>query len=266
MLFNGSKFQILRYGSNEELKTDTLYFTDNTENIIERFSSLRDLGVILSDDGKFDSHIEKVSKTVRQKVGWILRTFYTRRTDHLKHLWKTLVQCHIDYCSQLYFPGQAQGKQDIEKLFYNFTSKIPQVREENYWTRLTILKMYSQERRMERYRIIYIWKILEGYVPNCGVTSENENKRLGRKVKIPSLSKNGRQAVQTLRESCFQINGARLFNCLPKKVREIKVYQDEFKEALDEYLGTLPDQPRIGSLVPTATDRLSGRQSNSLLA
>ena len=73
MLFNGSKFQILRYGSNEELKTDTLYFTDNTENIIERFSSLRDLGVILSDDGKFDSHIEKVSKTVRQKVGCILR-------------------------------------------------------------------------------------------------------------------------------------------------------------------------------------------------
>ena len=125
MLFNGSKFQILRYGSNEELKTDTLYFTDNTENIIERFSSLRDLGVILSDDGKFDSHIEKVSKTVRQKVGWILRTFYTRRTDHLKHLWKTLVQCHIDYCSPLYFPGQAQGSRILKSWFITLLVKYP---------------------------------------------------------------------------------------------------------------------------------------------
>ncbi len=92
------------------MKNETLYITDNTENIIEQFSHLRDFGVILSDDGKFDNHIEKVSKKVCQKVGWILRSFYTRRTDILKHLWKTLVQCHIDYCCQLYLPGQAQGK------------------------------------------------------------------------------------------------------------------------------------------------------------
>ena len=110
----------------------------------------------MSDDGKFQYHIEKVSKKVRQKVGWILRSFYTRRTDIMKHLWKTLVQCHIDYCSQLYMPGQAQGMLAIEKLFYNFTLKIPEVKEENYWARLSSLKMYSQERRMERYRILYM--------------------------------------------------------------------------------------------------------------
>ena len=47
MLFNGSKYQVLRYGPNEDLKNETLYFTDNTEHIIERFSSLRDLGVTM---------------------------------------------------------------------------------------------------------------------------------------------------------------------------------------------------------------------------
>ena len=126
--------------------------------------------------------------------------------------------------------------------------------------------MYSQERRMERYRIVCIWKILEGFAPNCGVESTQEDSRLGRRVEIPSLSKNGRQSVQTLRESSFQVNGARIFNCLPKKIREIRKYQDDFKEALDMYLSSIPDQPRIGSMVPTATDRLSGQQSNSLLA
>ena len=94
---------------------------------------------------------------------------------------------------------------------------------------------------MERYRIIYIWKILEGYAPNCGVEVALENARIGRKCKIPHLVQNGRQAIQTLRESSFQINGARLFNCIPKNVREIRQCQDEFKEALDNYLSTIPD-------------------------
>ena len=82
--------------------------------------------------------------------------------------------------------------------------------------RLQSLKMNSQERRMERYRIIYIWKILESLVPNCGVYLTNKNQRKGRKCKIPRLEPNGRRAIQTLREQSFQVNGARLFNCLPK--------------------------------------------------
>ena len=60
---------------------DTLYFTDNMENVIDRFSSVRDQGMMLSDDARFEEHVEKVSKTVRQKVGWITRTLFTRNTS-----------------------------------------------------------------------------------------------------------------------------------------------------------------------------------------
>ena len=176
------------------------------------------------------------------------------------------MQCHIDYCSQLYLPSQSQGLQAIEKLFYDFSSKIPEVKEENYWMRLCSLKMYSQQRRMERYRIIYVWKILENYAPNCGIQLAQLNERLGRKCKIPSIRPNTRTAIQTLRENSFQINGARLFNCLPKHVRTIQFNQEDFKEALDKYLSEVPDEPRIGSLLPTAIDQLTGKQSNSLLA
>ena len=184
----------------------------------------------------------------------------------MKQLWKSLVQCHIDYCSQLYMPGTTQGMQDIEKLFYNFLARVPEVREDNYWTRLTKSKVYSQERRMERYRILYVWKILEGLAPNCGVQLATEIEWLGRKCQIPGLKKKGRAAIQTLREYSFQINGPRLFKCLPKKLRNMKIYQDEFKEELDRYLSTIPDEPRIASLVPTAVCRVTAKQSNSLLA
>ena len=119
---------------------------------------------------------------------------------------------------------------------------------------------------MERYRVIYVWKILENYAPNCGVKLAKENPRLGRKCQVPSLLPQGRMSIQTLREQSFQTNGVRLFNSIPKEISEIRIYQDEFKEALDIYLSTIPDQPRIGSLVPQATDQWTGRQSNSLLA
>ena len=79
------------------------------EEVIEHFSNLRNLGVILYDDSKFDHHIEKVVSKVRLKLGWILRTFYRRNVAELKQLWKTLFQCHIDYCSQLYKPGQSKA-------------------------------------------------------------------------------------------------------------------------------------------------------------
>ena len=266
MKFNGAKFQALRYGPNEDIKEDTIYFTENMEDIIQRVSSLRDLGIIISDDANFNEHIEKVVSKVRQKIGWMMRTFYTRRADILKQLWKTLLQCHIDYCSQLYMPGQTKGMQSLEKLFYDFSAKIPEVRDKDYWARLEILRIYSQERRMERYRIVYVWKILEGFAPNCGVNKAPENERMGRKCLIPGLKSKGRQAIQTLREQSFQINGPRLFNCLPKRIRDITKDQDQFKLELDKYLSEIPDHPKIGKLIPSAVCRVTGRQSNSLTA
>ena len=52
MLFNGSKFQLLRYGPGEELNNNTLYFTENTDQVIERHSSVTHLGLILSNNMK----------------------------------------------------------------------------------------------------------------------------------------------------------------------------------------------------------------------
>ena len=44
------------------MKMDTLYFTEDMEEVIKQFSSLRDLGVIMSDTARFDDHVDKVVK------------------------------------------------------------------------------------------------------------------------------------------------------------------------------------------------------------
>ena len=41
MQFNGVKFEVLRYGRNQELKISTSYFTPNFKDIIEEKNNLR---------------------------------------------------------------------------------------------------------------------------------------------------------------------------------------------------------------------------------
>ena len=56
------------------------------------------------------------TKITKHSLGWIMRSFYNRSLNHMKQLWKTLVQCHIDYCSQLWQPLQSGQLQKIEGL------------------------------------------------------------------------------------------------------------------------------------------------------
>ena len=86
MVFIGTMFQVVRYGHDEEIKDDTLYFIEDTTDIIERCDKLRDLGVILNDEATFSDHVQHVEKKVRQKIGWVLRTFYTRNAGFMKTL------------------------------------------------------------------------------------------------------------------------------------------------------------------------------------
>ena len=122
---------------------------------------------------------------------------------------------------------------------------------------MKVCQMLSQQRRMERYKILYIWKILEGEVPNCGIT-KTENIRLGRFCEIPTLNKNSKSKVKTLRENSFQTVGPRLFNSLPQKLRNLtRCTIEEFKTNLDEFLANIPDEPNLPGYTPTASDMVS---------
>ena len=126
--------------------------------------------------------------------------------------------------------------------------------------------MLSQERRIERYRIIYTWKVLEGKVPDCGLQVE-ENLWLGRLCKLPPL-KHCSARVQTLRENSFQVQGPKLFNSLPSKLRNLsKCSIDEFKFELDQFLQKIPDEPNIPGIqyTPRACCQVSGKPSNKLV-
>ena len=75
-----------------------------------------------------------------------------------------------------------------------------------YWECLKQMNMISMQRRLERYRVIYIWKILEKLAPNCGinVVQGSEVSRLGRRLDI-SVPR-GSAKTNRLKEQAFQFN------------------------------------------------------------
>ena len=264
LLFNAKKFELLRHGGRANLKENNYPKPSGTE-IIGEQKVVTDLGVKMNNKADFSDHINKVCSKTSQKSGWVLRTFSCRSTPFMKLMWKSLVQGHVDYCSQLYQPLQSGNLTRIEQLFKTYTKRIPEVRELNYWDRLKKLKMNSQQRRFERYRIIYIWKILEKQVPNPGV-EESFSDSKGRLVKIPPVNNKSTSRVKTLREATLKVHGGQLFNSLPPNLRNMmKCDLDLFKEKLDNFLSTIPDQPKIGDLTPACCNQTTAAPSNSLV-
>ena len=160
-------------------------------------------------------------------------------------------------------PTQSSETFLTENLQKSYTKKIPEVRNLNYWQRLVQLRMYFQQRGLERHRILYTWKILEQLAPNCGLESSTSDRR-GRQVKVPQLK--GPLAIKSLREQSFQVNGPKLFNCLPSSIRNLSgITVDEFKFKLDQFLSRIPDEPSVEGLTPSACDLYSAAPSNSII-
>ena len=157
-------------------------FFRETEKIIEEKESTKDLGILMQNYAGFSQHIEKLCSKVKQKAGWIFKPFYFRRGWFLRHMWNSLFQCHIDYCIHLWALGDGAELQTLEKLLKDYLRKIPELKDFTYWEKLAKTKINQQQRILERYRTIYVWKTLEGNVTNSGITvSSMEDGRGGRK-------------------------------------------------------------------------------------
>ena len=52
-------------------------------------------------------------------------------------------------------------------------------------------------------------------------------------------------AVKKAREASLSVQGSKLFNLLPRHIRDIHTGTDQFKMELDSWLELIPDQPTI---------------------
>ena len=124
------------------------------------------------------------------------------------------------------------------------------MKELNYWQHLQQLKLYSLERRRERFVIIHVWKIMNGLAPNLDTSSggnivTHQHIRFGLLCRKPPLNIRSPASMQTLKKNSFAERGPRLFNAMPKDIREFQGTVDDFKNRLDVHLRGIPDKPSL---------------------
>ena len=145
MKFNANKFELLRYGKEQEIKSTTTYKSYDDSNIDDK-EQVRDLGIMMSNTATFTLHIRNIVKKARDKMGWVLRVFQSRERSLMLTLLKSLVIPLLEYCCQLWNPWKAKDIQAIEAIQRTFTYKITEVQHLNYWERLHELKLYCLQR------------------------------------------------------------------------------------------------------------------------
>ena len=194
MDFNTNKFELLSYNCFSSVDdTRREYFAPDCSLIIQK-NSLRDLGIIMSTNMDFQEHIHDIVAKGRRVMSWVLRTFRTRQPEPMLILFKYLILPILEYACQLWSPASAGLIRELEGVQRTFTSRIHGARELNYWNRLKSLKLYSLERRRDRYMILYTFKILNGLVPNFsdanrGGISSSFSLRRGLQCHIPAINK-----------------------------------------------------------------------------
>ena len=256
MHFNSDKFECLRFWPGTGHSPDHQYKGPNGGDITVK-ESLKDLGVEISSSLDFKNHVNKVVNDASKLAGWGLRSFRRRNKKTMKSIWQCLVQPKIDYCSQLWSPSDQQSINQIESVQRHFISKVSGLDDMSYWDKLKAMRFYSQERRRERYMLIFLWKISQNMVKGYNV-SFLENPRRGRLLVPSHAPLNASTKVMKARESSLKVKGARIFNLLPDYVRNIDAENVEvFKRELDWYLSSVPDQPTIAGLQRAAESNSS---------
>ena len=259
MVFNAGKFELLRFWVDRETAPDTLYLAPDGGSIEEK-ECLRDLGVRVSTDLTFSVQIDMAIQAGTQMAGWALRTFRGRGKWLMLTLLRSLIQPRLDYCSQLWSPRDQLSINRLERVQRQFLSHIydSSMQGKNYWEKLSYLRVFSQERRRERYQICFIWKLSQGLVEGYSMNWQWSDRR-GRYCIPHTIPTSAPSKVRKARERTLGVHGAKLFNILPSYLRNENSGDFAlFKNYLDHFLSSVPDQPTTPGLSRAAL-------SNSLL-
>ena len=251
MLLHQKKFELVCHTLNQHNYLKHLpFYSEHSEyhtadgTIITPQNTVKDLGVIISSDLSWSPHIKTVTESAKKIASWILSVFADRRAEILLPLYKSLVRSRPEYCSPLFTTSKQEDIKLLESTQRSFTAHIKEVKHLDYWQRLEKLKLMSVERRRERYCIIFVYKILHQLAPNDLNFEFYESTRHGIRCTIPPLVKNSSTKAQSLYDDSFRVKGAKLFNIIPKHIRQ-KQTLNSFKSTLTKFLLKLEDHPPV---------------------
>jgi len=157
MLFNVEKCKVMHIGYNN-MKAE--YFMDGVK--LEHVTEEKDLGVIISEDLKWEKQCSSAVSKANRILGMIKRNFVDRSKETVLPLYKSLVRPHLEYCCQAWSPHYIKDVKLIEGVQRRATKLIKGMEKLHYKERLSHLGLMSLETRRVRGDLIEVYKFLNG--------------------------------------------------------------------------------------------------------
>ena len=141
-----------------------VYYTDPSMNDkLETATQEKDVGVIFTNNLKFDEHINNAVKKANQMVGLIRRSFEYIDKDMFLKLYKSIVRPQLEYANVVWHPLFQRQKILLEKVQRRATKMVPGLSQLSYEDRLISLSLPTIKYRQTRGDLIQSFKIINGY-------------------------------------------------------------------------------------------------------
>ncbi len=132
--------------------------------LLKKVSSTNDLGVHFDSKLTFSAHCNSVANKGFMRANMLLKCFHTRDRDLQIKLFNTFVRPILEYNSPVWSPHMLKDITAIERVQKFFTKNLRGLRNIPYKQRLIILNQSTLQSRRIRADLIYLFKILHGFV------------------------------------------------------------------------------------------------------
>jgi hypothetical protein len=212
----------------------------NIRHSLARTDSEKDLGIILTNNLKFDAQANAAAAKASKTLGQIKRTFRYWTKGSFRTIFTAFVRPHLEYAIQAWSP---QFKKDIitlEKIQRRATKLVRSVRHLSYSERLRKLNMISLEERRTRGDLIQFFKFYSGFNSISWIKEPSKANFLMQTGPSAGLKRSHFEMKRPPITNCCQrehffINRTiPIWNSLPPQIIEADSI-NQFKNRLDKY-------------------------------
>jgi hypothetical protein len=212
--------------------------------LLKEVQTFEDLGIIISNNLSWTSHVQDCIKRANQRIGYIKRTLGYNMSSEIKlHVYKLLVRPILEYATLVWAqPYNKHLLSKIENVQRKMSKYILQDYESNYKQRLLKCDILPLSYRREYLDLVFTYnyfnKLVDADLGNL-LEIHDENIIPLRYGNYNKLLRDQSFRTETYR-NFFSIRIVRLWNGLPQWLRDIELSEGmdniEFKRSLKKYL------------------------------
>lgn len=157
LTLNESKCTVLHLGRNNPR---IIYTINGT--VVKSVSSQRDLGVVITEDLKWETHINCMVKKANSLVYMVKKAFSDKSISLVGKVYRSFIRPKLEYCHSIWNPYYSKDIELVERVQRRVTKIPTEMKSVTYEERIKLYGIPTLKARRDRGDLIETFKILNG--------------------------------------------------------------------------------------------------------